>query len=192
MPTVGVWGFHASEQLLIPVMKLVMSFKSPSYRDVLELDKKIRLYGLFDTTDTMDSLSVAASMGCWVRSHYMEISEYASLFCKDCTAITKIVVAVLLALHRAFFAQALAVNSQNPLDTPYGKSFITAYKCAWRVIDTTSYAFKRHHQLMSRVWMIWSFNFTSAVSRWAQRSDHRLTFGRLSSARLHRDVRTCR
>ncbi|EKM56701.1 uncharacterized protein PHACADRAFT_183301 [Phanerochaete carnosa HHB-10118-sp] len=139
----GVWGFQASEQLLIPVMKLVMSVKSPSYGDVLELDKKIRLYGLFDTTDTMNSPGVAASMGCWVRSHYMEV--------------------ILLALHRAFFAQAIAMNSQNPLDTPYGKSFITAYNCAWRVIETTSYAFKRHHQLMSRVWMIWSFNFVSAV-----------------------------
>ncbi|GJE86313.1 fungal specific transcription factor domain-containing protein [Phanerochaete sordida] len=139
----GVWGFNASEQLLIPTMKLVMSVKPPSYRAVLDLDQKIRSYRLYDTVDNMDSPSVATSMGCWVRSHYMEV--------------------ILLALHRAFFAQAMATNPQNPFDSPYGKSFITAYQCAWRVIETTSYAFKRHHQLMSRVWMIWSFNFSSAV-----------------------------
>ena len=90
-------------------------------------------------------------------------------------AVPILVTTVLLALHRAFFAQAMALKPQNPLDTPYGHSFITVYKCAWRVIETTSYSFKRNHQLMSRVWMTWSFSFNSAVSNSKISADVRLT-----------------
>lgn len=76
--SVGVWAAHASEDLLIPVMRLVMSVKPPSYRDVLELDKKIRSFKLPETTNTMDSPGIAASMVWYVRSHYMEMSKSCS------------------------------------------------------------------------------------------------------------------
>lgn len=58
----------------------------------------------------------------------------------------------------------MAMNPENPLDSPYGHSFVTAYKCAWRIVEMTNYQFKRHHQILSRVWMVWSIAFNSAVS----------------------------
>lgn len=72
---VGIWGFHASEKLLIPVMKIAMSAKPPSYREVIELDRRIRSFKLPATPHTVDSPSTAASLMCFVRSHYLEVSK---------------------------------------------------------------------------------------------------------------------
>ena len=71
---------------------------------------------------------------------------------------------VLLALHRSFFAQALALKPTDPLDTPYKYSFLSAYEAACAVLHSTDQAFKRKPELLSRVWMIWTFAFSSAVS----------------------------
>lgn len=158
-----------------------MSVKPPSYREVLELDKTIRSFKMPSISETMDSPSTAVSMMCFVRSNYMELSKCADRPVPLSRAANDTPSPVLLSLHRAFFAQAMAMNPQNPLDGPYGHSFITAYKCACIVIETTSYGFKRNQQILSRIWMIWSFCFTSAVgvlrvcaARWLMLSaDHR-------------------
>ncbi|GJE86308.1 Zn(II)2Cys6 transcription factor [Phanerochaete sordida] len=139
----GVWCWHILEELMLPVMKLVLSAKSPSYRDVWELDAKIRAYKFPDEHASMDSPSLALSMSWFVRSHYREL--------------------ILLSLHRSFFAKAMALNPQNPLSTPYAQSFLTVYHCAWRVAETTLHVWPRNQRLMSRIWMIWSFNFAAAI-----------------------------
>lgn len=72
---------------------------------------------------------------------------------------------VLLALHRSFFAQAITDSSMNPFESPYGYSFVTAYESACVVLRTTTDHYIKHPELFSRIWMVWSFNFTSAVSR---------------------------
>ena len=72
---VGTWGFRCSEHLLIPVMKLVMSTKPPPYHDILAMDRTIRTFVLPKSEDNMDSPSLSTSMMCYVRSHYIELSE---------------------------------------------------------------------------------------------------------------------
>ena len=71
---------------------------------------------------------------------------------------------VLLFLHRSFFARAITTNPENPLESPYMHSFVTAYQCAVVMLRTTKTQFALHPQLMSRVWQIWTFNFISSVS----------------------------
>ncbi|TCD60371.1 hypothetical protein EIP91_010262 [Steccherinum ochraceum] len=69
----------------------------------------------------------------------------------------------LLFLHRAFFAKAIATHPDNPFNSPYSHSFKTAYHCACVMLRTTKYQYGLYPALMSRVWQIWTFAFTSAV-----------------------------
>ncbi|KAI0696518.1 hypothetical protein BC835DRAFT_1271862 [Cytidiella melzeri] len=148
----GIWGHRCSEELLIPAMKLLVAPKQPTYQAVLELDKKIRLFNPPSCELYLDSPSTAVSMRWFSRSHYKELSEYPF-----------VTPWVILALHRSFFAQALALNPTNPLDTPYKFSFLSAYEAACIVLDRTSQSFTRRPHLLSRIWMIWTFGFSSAV-----------------------------
>ncbi|KAJ3551352.1 hypothetical protein NM688_g4752 [Phlebia brevispora] len=139
----GRWAFRYDQECMLPVIRIVTAAKPPSYQAILELDKKITSFHSHDEDDPPDSPDIAISMRRWVRSHYVDI--------------------MLLSLHRAFFAQAIAINPVNPLDTPYRHSFLTAYRSACHVIQTTSEQFMRYPQLLARVWMIWSLNFMSAM-----------------------------
>ncbi|KAI0088250.1 hypothetical protein BDY19DRAFT_891233 [Irpex rosettiformis] len=139
----GIWGFQYSKECLAPTLKLLATPKKPTYESVLELDRKIRSVHPAGVELYMDSPSVPIFMRWFVQSHYQEL--------------------ILLALHRSFFAQALSMKPTDPLDTPYKYSFLSAYEAACTVLRSTGQAFKRKPELLSRVWMIWSFAFSSAV-----------------------------
>lgn len=158
---VGVWGFRVHEACMVPVIRVVMAAKPPSYQAVLDLDKKIRSFDTSRPEDPPDSPIIAVSMRRWVRSQFLEISTYIASHDHSFTHPA----AVLMALHRGFFAQALVANPTNPLNSPYKHSFIMAYKCACRILETTAEQFGRQPQLLSRIWMIWSLGFASAVGQ---------------------------
>ncbi|KAI0080409.1 hypothetical protein K474DRAFT_1704716 [Panus rudis PR-1116 ss-1] len=139
----GVWGHKYTRDFLVPLNIFINAAKQPSYQSVLELDRKFRALALPDVPAHGDPTSVPVSMRIWVRSHYIEL--------------------ILLYLHRGFFAQAIATHLENPLASPYAYSFITAYQCACHMLKTTRDCFELHANLMTRVWMIWTFNFTSAM-----------------------------
>lgn len=71
---------------------------------------------------------------------------------------------VLLFLHRGFFAQAMSDDPVNPLRSPYSPSVLAAYSSACTVLDDTRSQFLKKPLLCARVWRIWSFAFSAAVS----------------------------
>ncbi len=72
--------------------------------------------------------------------------------------------AVLLFLHRAFFAQALVENPMDPLSGRLGPSAAAAYHSSVIVIQDTEHQFMKKPILCARIWQIWTFAFTAAVS----------------------------
>lgn len=73
--SVGIWGFKYERECMLPVLKIAMAAKPPSYEAVLELDRKIREFNPPMPEDAPDSPNISISMRCWVRSHFKEISE---------------------------------------------------------------------------------------------------------------------
>lgn len=71
---------------------------------------------------------------------------------------------VLLFLHRAFFAQAMTESHADPSKSPYSQSVIAAYQSACVIVDGTREQFMKKPLLCGRVWRIWSFAFSAAVS----------------------------
>lgn len=71
--------------------------------------------------------------------------------------------AVLLFLHRAYFAQAMMEHGDNPLSSPYSQSVVAAYSSACVVLQDTKDQFLKKPFLCARIWRIWSFTFSAAV-----------------------------
>ena len=73
--TVGIWGFRASLECMIPLVKTILAVKPPSYQAVLELDRKIRNL-MPPQPDDSSGDRTAMSMRIFVRSHYQALSEF--------------------------------------------------------------------------------------------------------------------
>lgn len=75
---VGIWGFRASSECLVPLVRLALAVKPPSYDAVMELDRKIRDFSL-PKADSLQTHTdrTAISMQTFVRSHYQELSTWA-------------------------------------------------------------------------------------------------------------------
>ncbi|KAH8097119.1 hypothetical protein BXZ70DRAFT_895415 [Cristinia sonorae] len=139
----GIWGFTITRDCLLPLARHINSTTPPTYQSVLDLENKFRSY-FHESSPLADAqVPVAASMQAWVRSHYQEL--------------------ILLFLHRAFFAKALATHPDNPLNSPYAHSLRVAYRCACLLVKVTRHQYALFPQLISRVWQIWTFAFTSAI-----------------------------
>ena len=70
-----------------------------------------------------------------------------------------------MSLHRGYFARAISGDAPDPLNSPYKPSFLAAYECAVCILSRTSEQFARQANLLTRIWMVWSLNFASAVGR---------------------------
>ncbi|KAF8884213.1 hypothetical protein CPB84DRAFT_172899 [Gymnopilus junonius] len=122
----GIWGFKASQECLIPLARLVLAAKPPNYESVMELDRKIRDLVMPRADMQGQTDRTAISMRIFVRSHYQEL--------------------MLMYLHRAYFAQAVTENPENPLQSPYSQA-----------------QFMKKPLLCARIWRMWTFGFTAAV-----------------------------
>ena len=69
---------------------------------------------------------------------------------------------VLLFLHRAYFAEAMTENPDNPMSSPYSQSITAAYSSACIVLRDSMTRFMSKPLLCAR-WKIWSFTFSAAV-----------------------------
>jgi hypothetical protein len=130
----------------------------------MELDRKIRLFNI-PSPSSRDPDRTSASMQSFVREHYKELSMSTrkQLLC----SVLRYITVALMFLHRGFFAQALTDNPSNPLQSAHSQSFLTAYKCACAVLDTTRDHYGQKPLLIARIWRIWSNAFTASVSCFA-------------------------
>jgi hypothetical protein len=62
-------------ECLLPVTEAILAARSPpSYRNILELDRKIRLFDIPMSSSSRDSEDPASSMQSFIRSHYSALS----------------------------------------------------------------------------------------------------------------------
>ncbi|KAJ7481536.1 hypothetical protein FB451DRAFT_1030501 [Mycena latifolia] len=137
----GVWGHKATQECLLPIVRATLAVKTPSYEQILHLDRKIRNIAQ-PTANPVDGRT-AVGMKNFVRSHYRDL--------------------MLLFLHRAFFAQVMIENATDPMKSPYAHSMLAAYQAACNVLHDTVEQFTKRPLLTARVWRIWSLAFSAAV-----------------------------
>lgn len=70
----------------------------------------------------------------------------------------------LLDMHRGFFARAISDHPQDPLGSPYGSSFIAAYRSAGSLVALVRNIHSQLKELTERMWFLWTHLFSCSVS----------------------------
>ena len=83
----------------------------------------------------------------------------------------------LLYMHRGFFARAISDHPKDPLGSPYGGSFIAAYRSAGSLVALVRNIHSQLKELTERMWFLWTHLFSCSVCRSAIRSCHTLICG---------------
>ncbi|KAG1902682.1 uncharacterized protein F5891DRAFT_1127608 [Suillus fuscotomentosus] len=144
-----MWSWKFS-RLLHHVMVNAFGAKTPTYRTILELDRKIRDFPvpphLQPRCATSETLTKAAIL--------QQVQTSFLLTNKETT---------LLNIHRRYFTQALEDQPDDLLKHKYGPSVMAMYRSAWRVIESHSHAARKIPQVIERLGLFWSQALSAAI-----------------------------
>ncbi|RXW14682.1 hypothetical protein EST38_g11178 [Candolleomyces aberdarensis] len=146
------WKLRYGANILTASSYHVFSPRTPPYKTLLDLDKKIRSFPLpshlrspVRNTDT-------------TRSWNQEPSRAMQQYCAICLRESN-----LLYIHRSYFAQALRQLPDNPLQHAFAASVLAAYRSSTRLIASLRSLYGVHPRLTSTVWYFWSGVFSSCI-----------------------------
>lgn len=122
------------------------------YRDVLELDRKIREFAAHPSLSLLNHRPSNEGFG-----QDEESRRIYPLF----TAWTK--EEYLMLVHRNFFAKAIIDFPDNPMRSPFAASFLTTFRCASTVIRMCRENMHTLYPIILRVWHVWSLCLLSGV-----------------------------
>ena len=77
-----------------------------------------------------------------------------------------LLLAVLMYIHRGYFAKALLENPDNPLMHEFSHSYLSAYRAAISMLKVIRSHYESFPNLVSRFWSLWSHAFSATVSLW--------------------------
>ncbi|KZP21367.1 hypothetical protein FIBSPDRAFT_825911 [Athelia psychrophila] len=144
------WTYQFMRDVFGSVLKLTLAAVPPSYKSILELDRKVRemvlpsaLNVFFQTDDPQTYVSAGMHMRSCLLSQFRSFS--------------------MIFIHRSFFAQALLDHPDNPLRSPYATSFLATYRAASAVIRATVKHLERYPELFMRWWVVWTQMFSAAI-----------------------------
>ncbi|KAG1799032.1 uncharacterized protein HD556DRAFT_1430789 [Suillus plorans] len=144
-----MWSWKFS-RLLHHVMVNAFGAKTPTYRTILELDRKIRDFPvpshLQPRCATSETLTKAAILQ-QVQTSFLLTNKEATL----------------LNIHRRYFTQALEDQPDDLLKHKYGPSVMAMYRSAWRVIESHSHAASKIPQVIERLGLFWSHALSAAI-----------------------------
>ncbi|KZP27871.1 hypothetical protein FIBSPDRAFT_948119 [Athelia psychrophila] len=144
------WKYAFMRDVLGSIVKLTLAAAPPSYKSILELDRKVRdmvlppaLNTSLQSEDTQTYISAGMHMKSCLLSQFRSFS--------------------MLFIHRSFFAQALLDHPENPLRSPYATSFLATYRAASAEIRSTLKNLERYPELFMRNSVLWTQLFSAAI-----------------------------
>ncbi|KAF9225168.1 hypothetical protein BS17DRAFT_879292 [Gyrodon lividus] len=141
------WSWRYS-RLLHDVLVNAFGTKIPTYKTILELDRKIRDFPIpphLHPRCEQDGLK--SSISAQMQRLYVLASKEATL----------------LNIHRRYFSRALQDTPSDLLKHKYGPSVMAMYRSAWRLIISHSQAVTNMPDVMARMPIFWSHAFSAAI-----------------------------
>ncbi|KAF7975573.1 hypothetical protein HWV62_9275 [Athelia sp. TMB] len=133
------WKYNFAKNVFDSVIKLTLAAKPPSYKSILELDRKVRESVLPETLNITRPENDDQSGA----HHYMQGGQLAKY-----RTIT------MLFLHKSFFAQALLEHPENPLLSRYAPSFLATTSCASAIVKNATVHYSKFPQLCLRIFEV--------------------------------------
>ncbi|TRM68025.1 fungal-specific transcription factor domain-containing protein [Schizophyllum amplum] len=140
--TLDLWHFKFASECLSEVVARMVVAEAPTYVTVMALDKKVREFALPEGVQTFKR-EASNKLGYGVLDHVKE--------------------AVLLFIHRSFFAQAIIEQPVNPLKSSYAPSFLAAYRASTTILKSVKELNNLAPLAVARFIGMWTNAFGAAI-----------------------------
>ncbi|KZP20104.1 hypothetical protein FIBSPDRAFT_932524 [Athelia psychrophila] len=144
------WKYKFMRDVFALVVKLTLAAAPPSYKAILELDRKVR------------EMVLPPALNVFLRTENAQAYVTAGVYMKSYLLLSFRSFSMLF-IHRSFFAQALLDHPENPLRSPYATSILATYRAASFVINSMVKHLERYPELFMRWWYVWTELFSAAI-----------------------------
>ncbi|KAF7979211.1 hypothetical protein HWV62_43154 [Athelia sp. TMB] len=145
------WMYQFIRNIFGSVVKITLAAAPPDYKQILELDRKVREMvlppGLQALLPNGEDNEEYISPGMYLQRYILAQFRSASM----------------LFIHKCFFVQALLDHPENPLRSVYATSFLATYRAASAIITTAASLVRGFPALFLRWGPIWGQLFCSAI-----------------------------
>lgn len=148
------WKHRFTYECLSNVHDQAFGARTPNYKVIQELDKKVRSYYV------PPSLQVpgfgGSKVGAEVERPTVELTmqRYITFAIKEIT---------LFYMHRGYFAQALEDSPTDPMGSKFAPSVLAAYSSACSFVGLIESLFKQHPGLTERMWFLFTHVFSCSI-----------------------------
>ncbi|KIK66638.1 hypothetical protein GYMLUDRAFT_218069 [Collybiopsis luxurians FD-317 M1] len=163
-PGFSRWRCSWFKEIVSPFHDLALSPRMPDYQKILELEKRVNEHPLPRKYDPVGLLSQSgASPNSFSKDADQKGGQEHTITAIKGHQLTQLREAVILYIHRAFFAQAMLQSPLNPSESVYAPSFLAAYRAASRIVYVNVQYFYNYSEILLRFWTLWTGILSAAI-----------------------------
>ncbi|PCH44398.1 hypothetical protein WOLCODRAFT_76356 [Wolfiporia cocos MD-104 SS10] len=147
------WKHKFTSECMNSVYDQAFGAKTPTYSTVLQLDRKLRNFPVPPLLQ-IAGFGMDARVGNYTDSVPLILQRHTVLAIRE---------SHLLYMHRGFFARAISDHPEDPLGSPYGSSFIAAYRSAGSLVALVRNIHSQLKELTERMWFLWTHLFSCSI-----------------------------
>ncbi|EKM50390.1 uncharacterized protein PHACADRAFT_263672 [Phanerochaete carnosa HHB-10118-sp] len=147
------WKHRYTSECMHQVYDQAFGAKTPTYSTLLQLDRKLRGFHVPPILQIAGFGSADARAGSY-DSVPLILQRHLVLAIRESN---------LLYMHRGFFARAVSDHPKDPLGSPYGSSFIAAYRSAGSLVALVRNIHSQLKELTERMWFLWTHLFSCSI-----------------------------
>ncbi|KAI9064180.1 hypothetical protein FKP32DRAFT_1570746 [Trametes sanguinea] len=148
------WKHRFTSECMNLVYDQAFGAKTPTYSTVLQLDRKLRGFAVPPSLQIAGFGNSESRVGSYYESVPLILQRHLVLAIRESN---------LLYMHRGFFARAISDHPKDPLGSPYGGSFIAAYRSAGSLVALVRNIHSQLKELSERMWFLWTHLFSCSI-----------------------------
>ncbi|KAH9935858.1 uncharacterized protein BXZ73DRAFT_45387 [Epithele typhae] len=148
------WKHRFTSECMNVVYDQAFGAKTPTYSTVLQLDRKLRGFPVPASLQIAGFGNSESRVGNFYESVPLILQRHLVLAIRESN---------LLYMHRGFFARAISDHPKDPLGSPYGGSFIAAYRSAGSLVALVRNIHSQLKELTERMWFLWTHLFSCSI-----------------------------
>ncbi|KAK7679489.1 hypothetical protein QCA50_017543 [Cerrena zonata] len=152
--TFAAWKHRYSSRCLAVVHEQAFGARTPSYKMIQELDKKIRNFYVPPSLRVPGFGGVKPDMNAAQPSVELTMQRHVAFAIKEIS---------IFYLHRGFFAKAVEDHPDDPLGSKYAPSFLAAYNSACSFVGLVKSLYSQHPRLTERMWFLFTHVFSCTI-----------------------------
>ncbi|OBZ66412.1 GTP-binding protein Rho3 [Grifola frondosa] len=148
------WKHKFTSECMNQVYDQAFGAKTPTNSVVQQLDRRLRGFAVPPSLQIAGFGSSESRLGTYYESVPLILQRHTVLAIRE---------SHLLYMHRGFFARAISDHPKDPFGSPYGASFIAAYRSAGSLVALVRNIHSQLKELTERMWFLWTHLFSCSI-----------------------------